>query len=212
MPSFKNKFLLLDAGANVDCDAENLMQFSLMGASYWRLLHNVTDPRVAILSIGEESSKGNELTKETFKLLEKTRLNFTGNIESKDAFLGAADVVVCDGFVGNIFLKTSEGLVDVVSRMLRREIGKSLLGKLGFLLMIPALKNLKKETDYDEYGGAPLLGINGTCFISHGRSTPKAIMNAIRKAADFARAKVHLEIAREIEEHYGRKEDTVAAG
>jgi glycerol-3-phosphate acyltransferase PlsX len=212
MPSFKNKFLLLDAGANVDCDAENLLQFSLMGEAYWRLLHGVPRPRVAVLSIGEEPSKGNELTKETFKMLEQTRLNFTGNIESKDAFLGEADVVVCDGFTGNIFLKTSEGLVDVVTRMLRREIKKTISGRIGFLFMLPALRNLKKETDYDEYGGAPLLGINGTCFISHGRSTPKAIMNAMRKAADFARAKVHVAIAQEIEDHYSRKEKTVAAG
>ncbi len=212
MPSFKERFLLLDAGANVDCDPDNLLQFALMGEAYARLLHKVERPRVALLSIGEESTKGNELTKEAFKLLEGLDLNFIGNVESKDVFMGATDVVVCDGFTGNIFLKTSEGLADVFMKMMKREITNSILGKIGALFMVPVLKNLKKETDYDEYGGAPLLGINGTCFISHGRSTPKAIMNGIRKAADFAQARVHDIISQQISSHYQQKEKTVASG
>lgn len=211
MPSYKNPFLLLDAGANVDCSPENLFQFALMGDAYVRLVRGVDRPRIGLLSIGEEPSKGNELTKETFKLLKKTDVNFIGNIESKDVFMGEADVVVCDGFVGNIFLKTSEGLAEVFMKMLRREIGRSSLGKAGYLLMKPAIRRLKVEIDYAEYGGAPLLGINGSCFISHGRSTAKAIKNAVLKTADFASKKVSEAISREIKTfHHSVR--TVAAG
>jgi glycerol-3-phosphate acyltransferase PlsX len=211
MPSIKEPFLLLDAGANVDCNAENLLHFALMGDAYCRQVMNRTSPRVAVLSIGEEPKKGNELTKEAFKLISKSGLNFKGNIESKDVFMGEADVVVCDGFVGNIFLKTSEGIADVLMRMLKKEISISVLGTLGYLMMTTALRNFKKKTDYDEYGGAPLLGIDGSCIISHGRSTPKAIKNAIIKAADFSRKKVYETISIEIQKSK-KKEKTVAAG
>ncbi|MEJ2314784.1 MAG: phosphate acyltransferase PlsX [Nitrospirota bacterium] len=200
MPSFENPFLLLDAGANVDCSAENVLQFALMGQR----------PRVGLLSRGEEPSKGNELTKEAFKLLEKSSVNFIGNIESRAVFLGHADVVVCDGFVGNIFLKTSEGLAEVVLKMIRREIGASRVGKLGYLLMKSGIRNFKKKTDYDEYGGAPLLGIRGTCFISHGRSSPKAIKNALTKAAEFARTRAHEAISAEIREYHASGKTPVA--
>ncbi|MEJ2181998.1 MAG: phosphate acyltransferase PlsX [Nitrospirota bacterium] len=210
MPSFENPFLLLDAGANVDCSAENVLQFALMGDAYVRLVHKVPRPRVGLLSIGEEPSKGNELTKEAFKLLEKSSVNFIGNIESRAVFLGHADVVVCDGFVGNIFLKTSEGLAEVVLKMIRREIGASRVGKLGYLLMKSGIRNFKKKTDYDEYGGAPLLGIRGTCFISHGRSSPKAIKNALTKAAEFARTRAHEAISAEIREYHASGKTPVA--
>jgi glycerol-3-phosphate acyltransferase PlsX len=211
MPSYNKPFLLLDAGANVDCSPENLLHFALMGEAYCKHILMRPSPRVALLSIGEEPTKGNELTKESFKLIMRTGLNFIGNIESKDVFMGEADVVVCDGFAGNIFLKTSEGLVDVFMKMLRREIGGSLSGKLGYLLMSPSIKNLKRKMDYDEYGGAPLLGIDGTCLISHGRSSTKAIMNALVKASDFSRKKVYETISDEIQ-RVRHKERPVAAG
>jgi glycerol-3-phosphate acyltransferase PlsX len=198
MPSFTEPFLLLDAGANVDCSPENLLQFALMSDAYCRHVMHRPNPRIAILSIGEEPGKGNELTKESYKLISRANINFIGNIESKDAFMGKADAVVCDGFVGNIFLKTSEGLADVVMKMLKREINNSAAGKLGFLMMRPAIKNFKKITDYDEYGGAPLLGINGSCFISHGRSTPKAIKNALKFASEFSALKVFDAVSNEI--------------
>jgi glycerol-3-phosphate acyltransferase PlsX len=191
MPSLTGFFLLVDAGANVDCKPENLLQFARMGAAYFGAIFNVARPRIRLLSIGEEDTKGNELTKEAFKLLKATDLNFTGNIEGKDIFTGAADVVVCDGFIGNTVLKVSEGLADVILRMLKREIANVTTGRLGYLMIKPAIRNFKKRTDYSEYGGAPLLGINGTSIISHGRSSARAIRNAVRFAADIAAKKVH---------------------
>lgn len=198
MPSTKKPFLLLDAGANVDCDPENLFQFALMGNAYSRLVYGVANPRVGILSIGEEPGKGNELTKQSYALLKGTDLNFIGNIESKEVFLGNADVVVCDGFVGNVFLKTSEGLADLVVQLLKDEIKASFVAKLGALLMSGGLNRVKKKTSYDEYGGAPLLGIKGACIICHGRSSGKAIMNAIRIASEYAQKRVYDVIADDI--------------
>jgi glycerol-3-phosphate acyltransferase PlsX len=211
MPSVELPFLLLDAGANADCNPENLLHFALMGNAYTRHVLKRPSPRIGLLSNGEEPTKGNELTKEAFKLLQSSGLNFIGNIESKDVFMGAADVVVCDGFTGNIFLKTSEGIADVIMKLLRQEIERSKLAILGALLMKKAVKNLKKRTDYDEYGGAPLLGIDGTCFISHGRSTPKAIMNALLKASDFSEKRIFEIISRDIRKIHP-EENTVAAG
>ncbi|TAN41437.1 MAG: phosphate acyltransferase PlsX [Nitrospirae bacterium] len=201
MPTLKDVFLLLDVGANVDCKPENLLQFGLMGNTYCRLIMGKTNPVVALLSIGEEDVKGNELTKEAFKLLKNTSLNFTGNIEGKDLFTGKADVVVCDGFTGNIALKVSEGLAEAIIKMLKQEINSGSAGRLGYLMLKPAIRNFKKRTDYDEYGGAPLLGINGACIISHGRSTPKAIKNGLRVAADYSRKKVYEAISKEIENY-----------
>lgn len=198
MPTLKGLFVLIDAGANVDCKPENLLQFAVMGSAYCRTILHRPEPKVALLSIGEEDTKGNELTREAFKLLKEANINFTGNIEGKDVFSGEADVVVCDGFIGNVLLKTSEGLAEVIIKMLKREIEGQATGKLGYLLMKPALRNFKKKTDYAEYGGAPLLGINGTCIISHGRSSPRAIRNALRVAVELARKKVHKIISEEI--------------
>jgi len=199
MPTLKAPFVLIDAGANLHCKPENLFQFGLMGSAYCRAIFERPEPKVALLGIGEEDTKGNELTKETFKLLKKADINFTGNIDGKDIFTGIADVVVCDGFTGNVVLKTSEGLADAIVKILKREIAEQSVGRIGYLLMKSALISFKKKTDYDEYGGAPLLGINGTCIISHGRSTAKAVKNALRVAADFAEKKVHEVIASEIE-------------
>lgn len=199
MPTLKGPFVLLDAGANVDCTPENLLQFALMGDAYCKAMFGNQKPRIALLSIGEEDTKGNLLTKEAFKLLKESGiLRFTGNIEGKDIFSGNADVVVCDGFIGNIVLKTSEGLADVIMKMLKREIADVTTGRIGYLLMKPALRNFKRKTDYAEYGGAPLLGINGTCIISHGRSSAKAIRNAIKVAGEFSKKKVYEAITEEI--------------
>lgn len=204
MPTIKRPFVLLDAGANVDCGPENLLQFALMGDAYCRAIFDNPEPRIALLSIGEEDTKGNQLTKEAFKLLKDSGTKFLGNIEGKDIFSGLADVVVCDGFIGNIVLKTSEGLADVMMKMLRREITDVATGRLGYLFMKPALRNFRKKTDYAEYGGAPLLGLNGACIISHGRSSAKAIRNAIKGAAEFARKRVNELVGDEINSVYVR--------
>lgn len=185
MPTLKGLFVLLDAGANVDCKPLHLLQFAIMGETYARNIFNIESPRVALLGIGEEDAKGNELTREAFKLLKDSGLNFIGNIEGKDIFTGDAEVVVCDGFVGNITLKISEGLAETMMKMLKREISDRSGGRFGYLLLKGALKRFKKKTDYAEYGGAPLLGISKPCIISHGRSTTKAIKNAIRLAGEF---------------------------
>jgi len=178
-----------------------------MGSAYCSVIFGRTEPKVALLSIGEEDTKGNDLTKESFKLLKKAGINFIGNVDGKDIFTGIADVVVCDGFTGNIVLKTSEGLADAIVKILKREIAEQSVGRLGYLLMKSALISFKKRTDYDEYGGAPLLGINGTCIISHGRSTSKAIKNALRVAADFYEKRVYKVIASEIEKSMVGKVD-----
>ncbi len=191
MPTLRDTFVLLDVGANVDCKPENLKQFALMGNIYCSLILGREKPKVGLLSIGEEDIKGNELTKEAFKLIKQTGIRFIGNIEGKDIFTGMADVVVCDGFTGNIALKISEGLAEVILKMLKHEIANVAAGRLGYLMLKPAIRNFKKRTDYDEYGGAPLLGINGTSIISHGRSSAKAIRNALRVADDFSRKRVY---------------------
>lgn len=206
MPTIKDTFILLDVGANVDCKPEHLLQFAIMGNTYCRLILGRTSPKVALLSIGEEDIKGNELTKEAFKLLKNTGLNFIGNIEGKDIFTGKADVVVCDGFIGNIALKISEGLAETILKMLKQEITSVSTGRIGYLMMKPAIRNFKKRTDYDEYGGAPLLGINGTSIISHGRSTAKAIKNALRVASDYAGKRVFEAISVDIENNLAGKE------
>ena len=199
MPTLKDPFIMLDVGATVDCNPRNLLQFALMGSTYCRLILKRPDPKVALLSIGEEDIKGNEVTKEAFKLIKKSKLNFIGNIEGKDIFSGMADVVVCDGFIGNIALKISEGLAETILKMLKQEISSVSTGRVGYLLMKPAIRKFKKRTDYDEYGGAPLLGINGTSIISHGRSSSKAIKNALRVAADYAAKRVYEAITVDIE-------------
>jgi glycerol-3-phosphate acyltransferase PlsX len=211
MPTLKAPFVLIDAGANLHCKPQNLLQFALMGSIYCEAILGRTEPRVALISTGEEDSKGNELIKEAFKLLKEGDINFIGNVDGKDIFTGDADVIVCDGFTGNVVLKTSEGLADALIRMLKREVANLTAGRIGYLLLKPALRNFKKKTDYDEYGGAPLLGINGTCIISHGRSTAKAIRNAIKVASDFADKKVYEIISSAIEKNLSPCEGTKVA-
>ncbi|RPI37062.1 MAG: phosphate acyltransferase PlsX [Nitrospiraceae bacterium] len=211
MPTLKDTFIMLDVGATVDCNPENLLQFALMGSTYCRLVLGRPNPKVALLSIGEEDIKGNEVTKEAFKLIKNSKLNFIGNIEGKDIFSGMADVVVCDGFIGNVALKISEGLAEMILKMLKREISNVSTGRIGYLMMKPAIKNFKKRTDYDEYGGAPLLGINGTSIISHGRSSSKAIKNALRVAADYSAKRVYEAISVDIENDlHDREADSLA--
>lgn len=197
MPTLKGLFVLIDAGANVDCKASHLLQFAIMGNAYARTIFNIDIPKIGLLGIGEEDAKGNELTKEAFKLLKESNINFIGNVEGKDVFTGNADVVVCDGFVGNIALKISEGLAEAIAKMLKREISEKTTGRISYLFLKGALKNFKKKTDYSEYGGAPLLGISRPCIISHGRSTAKAIKNAVQLAGEFCKKGVIDIISRE---------------
>lgn len=195
LPTLKGVTIMLDVGATVDCKPNQLLQFALMGDIYCKEILNKESPRIGLLSIGEEDTKGNELTKEAFKLLKTSPINFIGNVEGKDVFIGKADVIVCDGFIGNIALKISEGLADVISKMLKREIADAASGKLGYFLLKSAFKRFRKRTDYSEYGGAPLLGVNGICIIGHGRSSAKAIKNAIQVAMSFSKSRINDKIS-----------------
>lgn len=191
IPTLKGQSILLDAGANADCKARHLLQFAIMGDVYARQVMGKRLPTVGLLSIGEEESKGNELTREAFKGLEEDQtLNFIGNVEGREVLTGAADVIVCDGFTGNIALKIIEGAAEFFTRLLKEELGKGLAGMAGALLARGAFKRFKKVVDYTEYGGAPLLGVRGICIISHGRSSAKAFKNAIRAAAECVDNKV----------------------
>jgi glycerol-3-phosphate acyltransferase PlsX len=183
--------VLLDVGANVDCDPNNLVQFAVMGHMYAKAVLHMPDPRVGLFSIGEEETKGNNLTRETFPLLRELGLNFIGNVEGRDLYNGRADVVVCDGFVGNVALKTSEGLAKMVTSSLRESLKATVTAQMGALLSRKAFHNFKKRIDYSEYGGAPLLGVRGVCIVGHGSSNERAIMNGIRVAAEFAQANVN---------------------
>jgi phosphate acyltransferase len=180
LPTMNGKCILLDAGANVDCSVENLLQFAVMGSEYAKSALKVENPRVGLLSIGEEPTKGDELTKAANARLAQMSLNFVGNVEGKEIFRGAADVIVCDGFAGNIVLKSAEGVIELIVKVLKSELAARSLTEA----VAPALQALMCKVDYAEYGGAPLLGVNGVCIISHGRSDSRAIRNAIRAAAD----------------------------
>ena len=178
------KVLLLDMGANVDCKAKHLEQFALMGSLYAKHVMHIENPRVGLLNIGEEKEKGNELTRETWPLLKQLPINFIGNVESKEILHGKADVIVCDGFVGNLILKFAESLAGAVFQLLKSELSKGIMTKIGLAFLFPALLRLRKKVTYDEYGGAPFLGIAGVVFKSHGRSKSQAIKNAIRETAE----------------------------
>ncbi len=184
LPTLTGTALMIDVGANVDCKPEHLFKFGVMGYVYAQDMLGASSPKVGLLSIGEEDGKGNDLTREAFKMLKESGLPFIGNVEGRDVYRGDVDVIVCDGFIGNVALKISEGLADALVQMLKREILASTLGKLGGWLLKPTFARFRKKIDYAEYGGAPLLGANGISVICHGRSTPKAIKNAIRMARD----------------------------
>jgi phosphate acyltransferase len=190
--------VLLDVGANVDCEPINLEQFAVMGDIYCRAIFGMKRPRVGLLSIGEEESKGNELTREAFKLLKRLPLNFVGNVEGRDLYLGQVDVIVADGFVGNVALKTSEGVARLVRAVLKETLKSTITRQVGALLSRNAFSDFKKRLDHTEYGGAPLLGVKGVCIITHGSSNTNAIKNAIRVAAEFAEGQVNETIAREL--------------
>ncbi len=194
VPTEEDFCILLDVGANADCKPSHLVQFASMGSVYASCALGRREPRVGLLSIGEESSKGNELTQATHALLKQAEINFIGNVEGRDILGGGSDVVVCDGFTGNVLLKFSESIIELLSTMLRREIMRDLRSKLGAVILTPALKRFRKDLDYSEYGGAPLLGVNGVCIIAHGSSSPKAIKNAIRVAAAAVRHEVNQRI------------------
>ncbi len=183
--------LLLDVGANVDSSPEQLVQFALMGNIYACNLLRIPNPRVGLLSIGEEDSKGNAQTRDTLPLLRQASLHCIGNVEGRDLFNGHADVIVCDGFVGNVALKASEGLAKLVSSSLRENLSSTVTSQIGALLSQKAFKSWKKRLDYTEYGGVPLLGVRGVCIIGHGSSNETAIMNGIRVTAEFAQAEVN---------------------
>src|ERR1700726_4914243 len=179
--------VLLDVGANVDCKPEMLAQFAVMGEIYSRIIFHNPSPRVGLLSIGEEEHKGNELTRAVTPLLKGLPLNFIGNVEGRDIYSGIADVVVCDGFIGNVALKVSEGLVEMIKNMLHESLAATVTRKIGYVLSQAAYRDFRKRVDYSEYGGAPLLGVKGVSIICHGRSNANAIKNAIRVAVEFAR-------------------------
>jgi glycerol-3-phosphate acyltransferase PlsX len=198
MPTTQGACVVLDVGANVDCRPSHLVQFAVMGEVFAKNLLKNPNPRVGLLSIGEEATKGNELTKEAFKLLKETKLNFIGNVEGRDVMTGTADVIVCDGFIGNVVLKTAEAVAEAIGTLLRENVGQSLVRKAGYLLMRPAFRELKRKMDYAEYGGAPFLGVNGISIIGHGRSSAYAIKNAIRVALEFAKSDVNRHIHNDI--------------
>ncbi|MHB1161406.1 MAG: phosphate acyltransferase PlsX [Chloroflexota bacterium] len=189
-PTSTGKCFIVDAGANTDCKPEYLVQFAAMGSAYMERVFGVARPRVGLLSNGEEESKGNSLVQGCHPLLKASSLNFVGNMEGKDIPLGAADVVVCDGFAGNIVIKLSEGLASALFDILRTELTAGLVSKLAALAMKPAFRRVKKRLDYAEYGGAPLLGVNGVAIIAHGRSNALAIKNAVRVAKQAADQKL----------------------
>ena len=190
--------VLLDVGANVDSKPEHLLQFAVMGEVYYRATFGSRRPRVGLLSVGEEEIKGNVLTREVYTLLKKSPVHFVGNVEGGDLFSGSVDVIVCDGFVGNIALKICEGLAVSIFDLLKKSLKSSILSQVGAKLSQGAFKGLKKKIDYTEYGGAPLLGARGVCVIGHGRSNANAVKNAVRVAAGLARARINERIEQEL--------------
>jgi len=185
VPNVQSHTLLVDAGANVDCKPRHLLDFAIMGHAYSQLVFGVANPRVGLLSNGEEQGKGDRVTVAAYELLAEAKVGFVGNVEGRDIFAGSVDVVACDGFVGNVVLKTAEGLGEMVVTLLRQEAKRMPLSAVGFLLAKGAFSAFKKRVDYAEYGGAPLLGVRGAVLIGHGRSSPKAIRNALRFAQRY---------------------------
>jgi glycerol-3-phosphate acyltransferase PlsX len=199
IPTRAQPAVLLDAGASVECRPQHLLQFAIMGGVYARVALGVARPRIGLLSIGEEETKGNELTREAHRLLKAAPVHFIGNIEGREIYSGVADVVVCDGFTGNIVLKTSEGLVDTVEALLGDELRGTFSSQVGYLLSRRAFRRFRKRVDYSEYGGAPLLGVAGLTIVCHGRSSAKAVRNAIAMAYRFAASDFIRRIEQEIE-------------
>jgi glycerol-3-phosphate acyltransferase PlsX len=185
IPTRRSPAVLLDSGATVECRPQHLVQFAVMGAAYARVALGCQCPRVGLLSVGEEESKGNELTRDAHQLLKSAPVNFVGNVEGPEVFGGEVDVIVCDGFTGNVTLKISEGLVDTVEHLLHEELSATFGTRVGYVLSRQAFRRFRKRVDYSESGGAPLVGVNGLCIVGHGRSSSKAVRNAVAMAVRF---------------------------
>jgi phosphate acyltransferase len=198
IPTRNRPAVLLDVGASVESRPAHLLQFGVMGSVYARVAFGTEQPRVGVLSIGEEESKGNDLTREAFRLLKGAPLNFIGNVEARDVYSGAADVIVCDGFTGNVALKISEGLVETIEGLLREELSSTITMRVGSLLTQRAMRHFRRRVDYSEYGGAPLLGVAGITIVGHGRSSAKAVRNAVAMAYRFASGQLIQRVEREI--------------
>lgn len=210
LPNARGRTVLLDVGANIDSKPSHLRQFAVMGFFFAQEILGTETPRVGLMSIGEEESKGTDLTRAVFQEMHKTTgFNFVGNVEGRDVFKGSVDVVVCDGFVGNAILKSAESMAQMVATMMRQEVGTSWRNRMGYLLARPAFESFARRVDYREYGGAPLLGIEGGCFIGHGRSNPKAIRNSIRRAVEFCEADLHNKIRDKVADLH-REEDRLS--
>ncbi len=190
IPTLRQEAVLLDSGANATCRPQHLVQFGVMGSAYAQVALQVERPRIGLLSTGEEASKGNELTREAHRLLSAALPEFIGNVEGRQVYAGLADVVVCDGFTGNVALKVSEGLVEMVEKLLRDELSRTFSTRVGYLLSRRAFRRFRKRVDYSEYGGAPLLGVAGLCVVGHGRSSAKAVRNAVVMASRLADARI----------------------
>lgn len=202
LPSLVKPCLVIDVGANIDPKPLHLLQYGIMGDAYAKHILSRKDPVIGLLNIGEEETKGTDFVKEVHTMLSESRLNFIGNIEPKDLYRGKADVVLCDGFVGNVLLKVSEGFADAASELLRRELHRSsLVTKLGAVMLLPVFKGIKKQIDAAEYGGAPLMGVDGSVIIAHGASDEKAIKNAIRVAAENVTHKVNTHVVEELQSY-----------
>jgi glycerol-3-phosphate acyltransferase PlsX len=211
LPNLTGHCLLLDVGANPDAKTAQFREFAVMGSIYAELAFGKKRPSIGLMSIGEEESKGTDETKEAFKILEATGLNFVGNVEGRDVFNGTVDVIVTDGFTGNVILKVSESLSEMVEQLLREEIKRTLQASVGFLLSRSAFRRFKQRLDYSEYGGAPLLGVKGCVIIGHGRSSAKAVKNAIRFASEFARQNLAEKIQAQIAELHRREQKLAKA-
>jgi glycerol-3-phosphate acyltransferase PlsX len=208
VPARTGHTILLDAGANSDSKPVHLYQYALMGKVYAHDVFGVAEPRIGLLNIGEEDSKGSEVAVQAYKLLAEARpgLNFIGNVEGRDVLRGTADVVVCDGFTGNVILKFAESVVGMVMQTVRREMENNLKFRVGAFLLKPVFKRMKSKLNYEEYGGAPLLGVNGVCVISHGSSSPFALRNAIRVAAESGRRHINKQIKEELDREHAERE------
>lgn len=209
-PNRHGRTVVLDVGANVDSRPEHLRQFAVMGHFFAREVIGITRPRIGLLSIGEEQAKGSDLVREAFGAVAATGLNFVGNVEGRDVFNGECDVVVCDGFVGNVLLKAAESMAELIVGMMREELLRDSRTRLGGWLARPAFLNFKRRTDYTEYGAVPLLGVEGGCFIGHGRSNAKAIRNAIRRAVEFGQAGLTAKIRDKVAELHAAEVRLVA--
>ena len=198
-PTLKDLAVLIDVGANINPKPEQLLQYAIMGDIFQRYILGKKRPKIALLNIGEEESKGTEFIRETHRLLNSSMLDFAGNVEAGNIYTGDYDVIVCDGFVGNVVLKISESLAHTITIFIKRKLKLNIITKLGALFSLPAFRALKKEIDYSEYGGAPLLGVDGICIIGHGRSSAKAIKNAIREAGQFHTHQINQHIVDAIE-------------